>query len=171
MKVTNCSSCDKTIGYTTRKPRKCIDCKKATPRPRKKRGGTFPKNKGTKGEMALFYLLNDMLKEHDYINHGFYSFLMSPHHSPLQLDRFYPMLGLAFEYDGRQHDEYIKYIHKARKNFLYQQQCDIIKDKACRDRGITLIRISHRDKISEDLIRDSILVANAALYKILFGEE
>lgn len=160
--TTNCTICGKLVTYTTRKPLKCTECKKPTPKPRK--GGRFPRNKGTSGELLLFAILQRIIVGYPYINHGFYSILLSPKFQPLQLDRYYPGLNLAFEYDGKQHDEYIKYIHKSRKNFTYQQQCDKIKDKECKANGVTLIRIGHKDKITEKLLIEKIKTANEALY-------
>lgn len=155
------------ITYTTRKPLKCSACKKPKPTGRGKR---FPSNKKTQGELLMFATLGQTLIGYDYINHGFYSLLLSPKFQPLQIDRYYPDIKLGFEYDGRQHDEYIKYIHKSRKNFTYQQQCDKIKDKECKANGITLIRISHKEKITPELIRQKIKAANEGLYERLLKE-
>lgn len=167
-KTTPCTECGTLITYTTRKPVKCTQCKKPKPKPRK--GGRFPKNMKTNGEMLLFAILHRLIVGQEYVNHGFYSFMLSPKFQPLQLDRYYPDLKLAFEYDGRQHGEYIKYIHKSRKNFTYQQECDKIKDKECKANGVTLIRIGYKEKITEDLIRSKIEAANKALYNRMLKE-
>jgi hypothetical protein len=151
-----------------------MGCKKIKPAkvkpeaPKTKRR-RFPKNKGGKAESAMFQALDALFPNQPFINNGYYSFMLSPSNSPLQLDRYYPAFNLAFEYDGRQHDEYIKYIHKARTNFIYQQVCDKIKDKKCIEHGVTLIRISHKDKLTLDLIRERILESNRDLYRQMFG--
>jgi hypothetical protein len=154
MKITNCTDCGKELKYNTRKPKLCAACKlKIKPKKPKSTGRRFPKNKGTTGEMAMFAVLDVILKDFDFINHGYYSFLISPKGSPLQLDRYYPELKLAFEYDGQQHDKYIRYIHKARKNFEYYKECDGLKEVLCKKKGITLIRVSYRQKLTiEDLL-------------------
>lgn len=52
--------------------------------------------------------------------------------------------GLAFEYDGKQHAEYNAHFHRdGVDEFKYQVQKDIWKDKVCKDRKVTLIRIPH----------------------------
>lgn len=174
MKQTNCTQCLRLITYVTRKPVRCASCKKikpakVKPEPKVKRKPRFPKNKGGKAESAMFYALNELFPNEEFINNGYYSFMVSPGGSPLQLDRYYPKFKLAFEYDGRQHDEYVKYIHKSRNNFIYQQVCDKIKDSKCIENGLTLIRISHKDKLSLDLIRERILESNKGLYRQMFG--
>lgn len=161
-KITTCG-CGKTMTYTTRKPIKCAECRKKEKSPTAPKGKRFPKNMQTKGELLLFAVLDELIQE-EYINHGFYSVLRSPKEQPLQLDRFYPAYRLGFEFDGRQHDEYVKYIHKTRKNFTYQKECDKIKDKQTKANDITLIRVGHKEKITKKLIRDKIQAANNELY-------
>jgi very-short-patch-repair endonuclease len=159
--ITTCG-CGKTMTYTTRKPQKCAECKRKDKAPATK-GRRYPKNMQTKGELLLFAVLNQMIIS-EYINHGFYSVLLSPKYQPLQIDRYYPRYRLGFEFDGRQHDEYVKYIHKNRKNFTYQKECDKIKDRECKANGITLIRIGHKDKITNKFIANKIKAANEELY-------
>lgn len=68
----------------------------------------------------------------------------------LELDGFAPEIdtnlgeGLAFEYDGKQHAEYVKHFHRKGPNeFLYQRAKDKWKDAKCKERGIVLVRIPH----------------------------
>lgn len=178
LKLTKCSKCEKEIKYTIRKPKLCSTCrilaksKPAVKAPAKKKKATGykkrPDNKNTQGELALFGVLDKLLKEYDFINHGYYSFLPSPKKYPLQLDRYYPDLKLAFEFDGKQHEEYNKFIHKSKKNFDYYKECDKLKEKHCEDKGITLIRIAYNYKITEDAIQLDILKANKELHNQIF---
>lgn len=168
--TTNCTVCGKAIAYTTRKPKKCAECKKTKVEKKPRRGGRFPRNKGTNGEMGMFYSIDQTIIGLPFINHGYYSFLPSPKHSPMQLDRYYPDIKLAFEYDGEQHDKYIKYIHKSKANFEYYQACDRLKTKSCKDYGITLIRVDHKAKVTPNLIVDLIQQANPALFEKLVKE-
>lgn len=171
--IADCTICGKPIKYTTRKPKKCADCKKVKPKTEKKprrSGGRFPRNKGTNGEMGMFYSIEQTLIGLPFINHGYYSVLTSPKHSPMQLDRYYPDIRLAFEYDGEQHDKYIKYIHKSQSNFEYYQTCDRLKTKQCKENGITLVRVSHKQKCTPQLIAELIQEANPALYERLLKE-
>jgi hypothetical protein len=86
----------------------------------------------------------------------------------MQLDRYYPDLKLAFEFDGKQHDEYNKFIHRSKANFEYYKQCDRLKEKQCREEGITLIRIAYNYKITGDALKIDIKKANPELYKKIF---
>ena len=68
----------------------------------------------------------------------------------LELDGYNPDVitplgkGLAFEYDGIQHSEFIPSLfHSCKEHFYYQKLKDSMKDKMCRDKGVLLIRIPH----------------------------
>ena len=174
IKVTTCSECGKEIKYTTKKPKVCTVCRNLakTDKPAaKKKTSSYkkkPDNKNTQGELILFRALDELLKGHDYINHGYYSFLPSPKGYPLQLDRYYPELKLAWEFDGKQHEEYNKYIHKSKKNFEYYKECDKLKEKNCKVCGITLIRIAWNYKITPEALKLDILKTNKDLYNKIF---
>lgn len=178
-KITTCKKCGKKIAYKTKPPMKCAECKATKiktpkakpikPRAKARTKRRFPKNKNTKGELYLFAILNKILPTYAYINHGYYSMLTSPKGGQMQLDRYYPDLKLAFEYDGSQHDTYTPFIHKTMTNFTYMQQCDVLKDKLCKDLGITLIRVSYKHKVTDDAIKMDIKKQDAELYKTLFG--
>lgn len=178
LKTTTCQECGKEVKYITKKPKKCMVCRTTNSKAsgknkttKKKSGGYSkkPDNKNTQGELILFKALDPLLKGHKYINHGYYSFLLSPKGYPMQLDRYYPDLKLAWEFDGKQHSEYNKYIHRSKQNFEYYKQCDRLKEKQCREEDITLIRIAWNYKITEDALRLDIKKANPELYKKLFG--
>lgn len=97
-------------------------------------------------------LLNIILPEADYIDNGYYSWMLSPKGSPLQLDRYYPDLKLAFEYNGRQHYEYNSYMHKDEAAFEYLQRCDLKKRRDCRRKGITLITVKYTKKVTSEYL-------------------
>lgn len=68
----------------------------------------------------------------------------------LELDGFNPDIrtslgiGLAFEYDGKQHSTYTPHFHRGGPTeFLYQTKKDAYKSKKCKERGVLLIRIPH----------------------------
>jgi hypothetical protein len=149
-KITTCIVCGMTIHYATKKPKWCTKCKKKQPkvyRPKKKK---VPNQ--SKQEVQMKKIFNSILPSATYIDNGYYSFLMSPKGSPLQLDRYYPELQLAIEVDGRQHKEYVSYIHKSKAQFHYLQQCDRMKDEYCQSLGIYLIRIQHNEKLTKAYI-------------------
>ena len=63
-----------------------------------------------------------------------------------ELDGFCEDLGIAFEYDGVQHHEYVPHFHRrGRIDLYYQKGLDAAKDSWCIDLGIVLIRISCRE--------------------------
>lgn len=182
VKTTTCNVCGKDIMYTTRMPKKCSTCKttakktpaatpqKKKPVAKKKAYRKPPANKNTQGELVLFRALDKLLKEHVYINHGYYSSLPSPKGFPMQLDRYYPELKLAWEFDGKQHEEFNKYIHKTKVNFEYYKECDGLKEKYCKEQGITLIRVAYNHKISPEALKFDIKKADKTLYEKLFSK-
>lgn len=167
MKKTNCAGCSKVLEYTTKKPLRCDDCKKKK-EPKKPSKRKYPSNKNTIGELLLFTVLEEVLPNTEYVNHGFYSFLRSPKGKELQLDRYYPSLRLGFEHQGKPHEEYSRYIHKSRKRFDYYQECDSLKKKACKKHGVTLIETFYNEKLTPELIKEKIKEANPTLYEFLF---
>lgn len=155
MRTTKCTVCGAPVEYKTKPPKKCAACKEAAKlvkKPRKKSKSTRNSSK----EVKMFRELDGLLPGQYYVRNGYYSFLMSPKHTPMQLDIYYPDLKLAFEYDGRQHAEFNKYFFKSKKQFQYLQRCDKLKDKLCAQLNITLIRISHDKKITPQLLTKKI---------------
>lgn len=62
---------------------------------------------------------------------------------PLEIDCCNLELQLGIEYNGKQHYEYIPYIHKSFSNFTAQQYRDIVKKERCRQNGFTLIVVPY----------------------------
>ena len=61
----------------------------------------------------------------------------------LTLDYYLPTLGIAFEFDGIQHEEYNEFFHGGnRSNFAKGQMNDVKKDQWCIGNTIKLIRIT-----------------------------
>jgi very-short-patch-repair endonuclease len=76
----------------------------------------------------------------------------------LRLDFFIPALNIAFEFDGKQHDEYVAHFHKDRYGFARSKRNDAMKKQWCETNGITLIRIKEKDlklEILEKIIHDA----------------
>jgi len=69
----------------------------------------------------------------------------------LRLDFFIPVLNLAFEFDGEQHDRYVAYFHKDRYGFARSKANDTMKECWCQANAITLIRIKEKDLNKETL--------------------
>lgn len=61
----------------------------------------------------------------------------------LELDCYNADLGLAAEYQGKQHYKYTPFFHKNKEAFRNQQYRDELKRIACRQHGIHLIEIPY----------------------------
>ncbi|KKL18861.1 hypothetical protein LCGC14_2471280 [marine sediment metagenome] len=61
----------------------------------------------------------------------------------LELDGYCPNLNIAFEYNGKQHYEFMPYFHKSYTDFEKQIQRDNKKAEACRKSGIKKLDISY----------------------------
>lgn len=70
----------------------------------------------------------------------------SPKGALLHYDIYIPHRNIVIEYDGIQHDTWIKFFHRRKRDFLYQQQMDKIKNKYAKKNHITLIRIRSLEK-------------------------
>lgn len=159
-----CNDCGKVVEYKTKKPKLCPKC-------HEERYGTrkfYQEPKGTikksKGEYFLSKVLNGIFPEAQCIDGGYYSFLPSPKGYPMQLDRYYPRLHLAFEYDGKQHQDDNDYFYKKDSEFDYRKECDTLKEQLCKEHKITIIRIHHKDYINKDLIKKKLIQANMLDY-------
>lgn len=67
----------------------------------------------------------------------------------LELDGYNEDLKVAFEFQGRQHSEYIPYMHKTIDRFEQIKRRDQIKDTLCQQRGIRLLTPTSRMNSSE----------------------
>jgi hypothetical protein len=165
--------CGAEIAYTTKPPAKCQACREAEQAMKKKRKRKSDprKSKSSNKEVQMFRELNNLLPGCYYIRNGYYSFLISPKDAPMQLDIFYPDLMMAFEYDGKQHTEYTKYFFRNKSKFNYLQECDALKDRLCKDLGITLIRINFNEKLTAENLKSRISKAGRDdVLKIMEGK-
>jgi hypothetical protein len=73
--------------------------------------------------------------------------------SNLELDMFNKELRIACEYNGRQHYEYVPYLHgNSKENFYAQKYRDKMKEEICQKLGIFLIKVPYT--VKEDKIPD-----------------
>lgn len=155
-KTTTCKNCEVIVNYKTKKPTLCKKCHEEKYGDRK----FYHKPKNTpqrsKGEFYLNKVLNELFPDMSYIDGGYYSFLPSPKGYPMQLDRYYPRLHLAFEFDGKQHTKDVDYFYQNEEQFKYQQECDKLKNELCIKNKITIIRIGYNEKITKDLVLEKI---------------
>ena len=159
-KQTACTVCQKVIEYTTKKPLKCNQCKNISKEPK-------PPRTRWKKESQMIRSMSELLPDFDYIVNGYYSWLLSPKGTALQLDWYCPDLGIAVEFNGAQHYTYTKYFHKTKKQFIYQQECDSMKTSLCKNRGITLIAVPYNVSATPKLMSELLSKQNPELYDLL----
>ncbi len=79
----------------------------------------------------------------------------------LSLDGYFSVLNLAIEYDGPFHE--IKMKNKISTfDFDLHHQNDIIKEKLCKEHDITLIRISYKENLSTENLKNILKQNNIA---------
>jgi very-short-patch-repair endonuclease len=66
---------------------------------------------------------------------------------------------LAFEIDGKQHSEYTEHFHGDAEGFKAAKYRDLLKAIVLEDLGYTLIRISHKDKLTLKSLRKKLIDA------------
>jgi hypothetical protein len=67
----------------------------------------------------------------------------------LELDCFNPELGIAAEYNGIQHYQYVPYFHKNKEAFLNQKYRDQMKRQMCKENKVLLIEVPHTIKLED----------------------
>ena len=82
----------------------------------------------------------------------------------LELDSYFPELKLAFEYNGEQHYEWIKFFHKTKEEFEAQKYRDKCTKKICKLLGITLIIIKYKEDLSEQLVLSKLKCFNFPIF-------
>lgn len=158
-KITTCQDCSKELTYKTKKPNLCKECHeiKFGSRNFYKKPKAIPTK--SKGEFFLNKILNEMFPEVSSIDGGYYSFLPSPKGYPMQLDRYYPRLHLAFEFNGKQHEADSEFFYGKEEEFKYQQECDELKAKLCKDNHIMVINVNYNELITKELIIGKLMIA------------
>uniref|UniRef100_A0A6C0LSX9 DUF559 domain-containing protein n=1 Tax=viral metagenome TaxID=1070528 RepID=A0A6C0LSX9_9ZZZZ len=61
----------------------------------------------------------------------------------LELDCYEKELGIACEYNGRQHYDFIPFFHKNKEAFFNQKYRDDMKRRLCKDEGVFLIEVPY----------------------------
>jgi len=75
----------------------------------------------------------------------------------LELDGYCHVLNTAFEYNGKQHYEFMSYFHKSYVDFEKQIERDNKKTKACQKSNINKIDISYLEAVSRKRLTEYII--------------
>jgi very-short-patch-repair endonuclease len=103
----------------------------------RRKSGVMPRG-GSQYEEQIYKKLLKYFNKNDIIRNT-KSIITNPHTKHwLELDFYIPKLKTAFEVDGETHRQSNAY---GIKRLEYQISIDKIKDKVCKDNGITLVRI------------------------------
>lgn len=101
-----------------------------------------------KNERQMKLVLNEIFEKEPYLDNKRYKWL-----GRLELDRYYPRLKLAFEYNGQQHYEPCLFFSKSERDAIerYNKQLerDDRKVKLCRKYGIKLVIIPYWIKLTK----------------------
>jgi very-short-patch-repair endonuclease len=81
----------------------------------------------------------------------------------LSYDFFLPEYNLLIEYQGEQHEKYIKGFHKNKKAFINQQEHDKRKREYAKNHNIKLLEIWYYDFDNIEQILDKELQLNQQL--------
>ena len=71
----------------------------------------------------------------------------------MELDGYNSKLGLAFEYQGKQHYQFIKFFHNSYRGFIRQKYVDYIKVLRCKQYGVKLISVPYWENNNQTINR------------------
>lgn len=100
--------------------------------------------KTSKGEIECKKVLESLFKKP--FNKARPDFLRNPvtgGNFNLELDCYNEEIGLAVEYNGKQHYEYMPYFHRNKEAFLNQKYRDDMKRRLCKEERVTLIEVPY----------------------------
>lgn len=106
--------------------------------------------KTSKGEIECKKVLESLFKKP--FNKARPDFLRNPvtgGNFNLELDCYNPDIGLAVEYNGRQHYEYTPHFHRNKEAFLNQKYRDDMKRRLCREERVALIEVPYTIPIGD----------------------
>ena len=93
------------------------------------------------------------------------NWLLNSRGNKMELDMYNEELKLACEYNGIQHYKYIQFFYKNEKEFLFRQESDKLKEKLCKENGVTLIIVPYNKNIIETL-KEKLIKLNLSFNEI-----
>lgn len=97
--------------------------------------------RGSKDQRTIFDMLRDLYPKLEIV----YEFPL--HDLNQRLDLFIPSLGIAVEYDGIQHDQFVPFFHKEFEDYKKGRDYDQQKLEYLTKNGIKLVRIKHNKMV------------------------
>lgn len=98
-------------------------------------------SRGSKDQRLLYQYLHEIYKSHDII----YEYPL--YEVNQRIDIYIPSLALAFEYNGRQHYDFIEHFHKNEEGFKDSLRMDQQKREYLLLHGIKLIEIAYNEMV------------------------
>ena len=106
----------------------------------------------SKGEEQLFETLSREFSNYYVASH----FPIKVGRRTLYIDAYIVSLKIAFELDGRQHEEYVPHFHGDVSGFERGQENDRLKEQWCKDHNVKLIRFRHNEQPTVKRLRNKI---------------
>jgi len=91
---------------------------------------------------------NIILKEH-YVRYQ---------NTRLFFDFYIKDLGILFEVQGRQHDEFVKHFHNDRETFLGAKRRDNLKKEYCGKKDLVLVEIQSKKELCKNELLKRLLI-------------
>lgn len=106
----------------------------------------------SKGEQKINKYLTD--NNIEFISQKTFKYLIGVGNGNLSYDFYLPQYNLLIEYQGEQHEKFIKGFHKSEEDFIIQKEHDRRKKKYAKDNNIELLEVWYYDyeNIEEILI-------------------
>ena len=97
----------------------------------------------SKGEQKIKeYLINNSI---NFIPQKTFKYLIGVGNGNLSYDFYLPQYNLLIEYQGEQHEKFIKGFHKSEEDFIIQKEHDRRKKKYAKDNNIELLEVWYYD--------------------------
>ncbi len=107
----------------------------------------------SKGEQKINKYLTD--NNIEFISQKTFKYLIGVGNGNLSYDFYLPQYNLLIEYQGEQHEKFIKGFHKSEEDFIIQKEHDRRKKKYTKDNNIELLEIWYYDYENIEKILDN----------------
>lgn len=109
------------------------------------------------GSKVLEKILVDIFSKENVVCEYSEKWLINPQTKKrMYVDFFIKSINTAIEFDGKQHYEFIEFIHRNYKNFFWQVYRDRVKEKILLKHGIKTIRFKYDENLSNEYVRNKL---------------